>query len=539
MKKFLFFLLSITSAAFAESQVMVTITSVYKNNLVPAENITVKGSGFIVEDLTRKYVITASHVGSGQDSQIFYQGKKLKVLGDLYEGRKDLQIFEIEKSVNSASMKIQNGYIEWLPENNIRFKYADRFNFTLLNDWVYDPNLEADNAYLKNLKDALSCDLFCVLMTSNTLMQPGSSGSPLITKLGLNEWSKSDPLLPYDVREFLPEKARGLYIVRGMSIKRDRFFAKSSFIPVRDILNLIKNYVDGKRVKKEDMSYVWNMAGSLMYRTGKNFSESSAVFSSVGNGVSMDGGNIASFNEDNPVKALEKISTFPKFGNREEQYWYFYYNGPAPTYYIMMVGPVWFSAEHRAAFHNESRGDWMAPTENIGYTTASVYENLFHFLAKKLPLLGDEKTLKMSDWGWNESWKSPYKAIEVNVPTKDKSSLRFYLISGGGICETQKTEECHKRFEPVSEIKDSRGVTYIVDLRDLIFLNPENLKTNAFRQKIQYDLSADALQTKNAEATVEEYRKLKIYFRKKRKLDTPLKVEEGQVESFVWLPKKV
>jgi hypothetical protein len=91
---------------------------------------------------------------------------------------------------------------------------------------------------------------------------------------------------------------------------------------------------------------------------------------------------------------------------------------------------------------------------------------------------------------------------------------------------------------PVSEIKDSRGVTYIVDLRDLIFLNPENLKTNAFRQKIQYDLSADALQTKNAEATVEEYRKLKIYFRKKRKLDTPLKVEEGQVESFIWSPKK-
>lgn len=511
------FIASFSMAQAETSKVMVTVSSSYEDQSTFKENKQkkhVKGSGFLVTGFGKSFVVTAAHVGSGENPQITSGKDLLKITGSLYDGIRDVQVFEVESS-NYPAMVIKEGsYIEWTPEANARRKSVDSFNFVLLNDWVSDPHLSQDNTYSALKKEALNCDMLCVLLQSDVILQPGSSGSPLLTKLASRDLNSSeDTLLPYDLREGLPEKNLGAFILRGMSIKRERFFSRTSFIPSYEIIAAIKNYVKGARTK--DPLFTWNVSGGLMYRTKKDFSESSVISYSVGNSVSMDGGELASYNEDNPSAMLENLTSFPMNQGKESLYWYFNYNGP--NFELFMVGPIWFSLEHYAYFSSNRSKNFF------GYSDALVYNSLGEFLAKKLYRL----STPLDGFGITDN------GIEVKIKTAEKSILNFTIGRSGQICDLS-IRKCHKNMEPISEIKDSKGASYIVDIRDLLFINLENIRSDLFRKESARGISPKEAYELTIKGLIQEYRRFKVHYRKKRMTTTPMTTEEGQVQTKVW-----
>jgi S1-C subfamily serine protease len=133
-----------------QSNILVTVTTSYKDKslLNSSKEIKIKGSGFFVSAFSKLFVVTASHVGSGNNTEITYNGKKLEILGELYDGAFDVQIFQVTIPFNNVPvMELVGDYIEWGLEKNFRAKQIDQNNFTLLNSWVFDPNLDIDNRF--------------------------------------------------------------------------------------------------------------------------------------------------------------------------------------------------------------------------------------------------------------------------------------------------------------------------------------------------------------------------------------------------------
>lgn len=499
------------------SKSLVTVISYYDNLSAPFQKIKIKGSGFLVWAFNKQFVVTASHVSQGKDRQIFFGNKKLNILGDLYEGKNDLHVIEVEPVLESYPMMLRDdNFIEWQKEESVRSRTVDQFNFVLLNDWVKDPNLALDNDYSKMRVDDVHCTLNCVSLRSDTIMQPGSSGSPLLTRIPEEvEWKKTT--LPFDSREKLPFK-RGKYFLRGLTIKRERFFAQSAFVPVDSIVSAIKNYM--QRPAKTSNFLTWNMSGSLMFRNiGERIHESAVISAAVGNSVSMDGGNsvsmdggdLALMNEDAPSEVFADVTSFPVVSGKESMNWLFITRDETD----IVMAAMWFDIESYSAFQGLMFNVGLKEEEDGFY---------LKFLLHKIPRPGSGLSLP----GLTPTEDS----LNVEVPTDEGTKLVFSLNIRGAYCKT--LNNCAKRFQPIIEVPDSTGQIYLVDLRGFIFLNPELSESEIFKDPKTLSLNKlqkDRLQTS---VFVEEMDKIRLRFRKKRAVKSPLRISEGKMTKKTW-----
>lgn len=498
------------------SEILVTITSQYKDKSPPFKDVTVKGSGFLVRKADKQFVITAAHVSTGANVEILYQGSKVKILGDFYKGSKDLHVIEVERFPEMKSMVLLNDrYIEWKKEESVRLRWVDSFNFVLLNDWVIDPNLEIDNFYSISRPDAIHCAFDCVYLNSATLMQPGSSGSPLLSLV-----PEANPeRLNYDRREAVPNAPKR-YFLRGMTLKRDRFFVRSSFMPAWSIALAIEGYL--KREAKDDTNYfTWNVSGDLMYRTGRQDTlfESSSVSSSVGNSVSMDGGNSVSMdggdftirNEDEPSVILKDISAFPKLEGKESMNWLFISRDPQSR---LISGWLYFDMAYYAHFSNFLL--------SIGAPTEDDKTNYLRFLLMRL----NDLTKPL------EGITASQNSLRVTLKTLENTTLDFVLNKKGAYCKD--TNECASGFQPIIEVPDSTGQAYIVDLRGFAFVDPELSHTDAFRNPKIRQMSDKEYSIFSFAEREKELERIKLQFRKKRSVKTPLTIEEGRAQIIEW-----
>jgi hypothetical protein len=501
------------------SEILVTVSSKYSDQSNSTKNAIVKGSGFLVAANGKLFVVTAAHVGSGKEVEITYEGQKFSILGELYEGKYDVQVFEvhIQRETIPVTFLLNNAYIEWRDEGNVRAKWLDQFNFTLLNKWVYDPNLQKDNAFSLPRKNTLTCDLYCVFLDSPTLIQPGSSGSPLITKVpSKSEWTPTE--MPYDAREWTPPKeAEGRFFVRGMAVKRERFFARSSFIPVSKIVSTILSYEKGKRTSNPE--YKWNVAGSLMFRSDDdNLHESASVSSGVGNAVSIDGGNAVSidggnlqtFNEDDPATLLKTITSFPVLDGKSSHTWLLMMRSFEGA---MISSHVWFDMEHYSALSGFIFATLPVENENRENHAGFLMYKVKKFPKDGLTYVGDK--------------------LEVEAITSEGSRLRFLLNIKGALCLDMIT--CSNAFEPVLEVKDDRGVYYLVDIRGLLFLNPTYSESRNFRSPAILKLEREEQGRLMSKELIDEVGTSRIFFRKKRYNKQPMTVEEGVVQMKAWV----
>jgi hypothetical protein len=523
---FLFLATALVGSKTAHAEIMVTITSSFEDQRTLFGKKLIKGSGFLVSAYNKQFVITASHVGSGSNPVISLNGVELQIIGQLYEGKRDVMIFEVQCQI-SSSMTLKDGVIFWEPERNHRLKYVDQSNFVLLNSWVEDPNLNIDNKYALKRKDALNCDFFCVLLQSSAILQPGSSGSPLLSRIEEKDWADKEADFPYDARERLPQNLWGKTILRGISIKRDRFFSRSFFIPSLEVVKVINKYVKNNLRSSAEPAFVWQISGSLMYRYKYfDFYESSLAAHHSGNGVSMDGGELSLYNEETPLKTLNVASSFPWYSGIKVFSWYFYfYKGEG----VYQLGPMWFSMEHYAAFHEDD--GMLEMMADMGFTFELGKNNLFDIFKRSMSAVGK----KLADGSVEyQGLRTTAKGLEVTFETNEKKTIHF-LVSNELACGVETEEKfCHYTFPSITEVKDSAGQDYILDLRELMFMNPEAMTTNYAKKRRKYDLSAKGLKQLNLSAVQEVMKIKKIRYRKKRPVVTPMSVEEGMGNTIEW-----
>lgn len=517
---------SLVSLKAAHAEVMVTITSSFEDQRTLFGKKLIKGSGFLVSAYNKQFVVTASHVGSGSNPVININGVDLPIIGQLYEGKRDVMIFEVQGQM-SSSMTLKDGVILWEPEKNHRAKSIDQSNFVLLNSWVEDLNLHIDNKYALKRKDALNCDFFCVLLQSSTILQPGSSGSPLMSRIEEKDWADKEVDFPYDVREGLPQNLWGKTILRGISIKRDRFFSRSFFVPSKEVIKVINNYVKNNLRSSAEPAFDWQISGSLMYRYKHfDFYESSLAAHHSGNGVSMDGGELSLYNEETPIKTLNIASSFPWYNGIKVFSWYFYfYKGEG----VYQIGPMWFSMEHYAAFFEDD--GMLEMFSDMGFTFELGKNNLFDIFERSMSAVGKRLADGFVEF---QGLRTTDKGLEVTFETYEKTMIHF-LVSNELYCGVETEEKfCHYTFPSITEVKDSAGQDYILDLRELMFLNPEGMTTNYAKKRRKYDLSAKGLKQLNLLAVQDGMKSKKIRYRKKRPIVTPMTVEEGMGNIVEW-----
>jgi hypothetical protein len=499
---------------------LVTIESTYKDLASPAKDVTVKGSGFLVLADNKSYVVTASHVSQGQNLRIQRNGQDIAIKGRYYVDTRDLEIIEVEGITDDFDFVLNGQVIEWLGQDIQHARWVDAFNFALLNDWVQDPNLALDNIFAKQESSAIFCDMSCQLLESTSLMQPGSSGSPLVTKIPLaSEWTESR--LIYDARELVATTAQDRYFLRGLTIRRDRFFARSAFVPAGAITEAIAAYKQGTRTSQRPKA-VWNVSSGLIFRIYNEYLyESAAVSGSSGNGISMDGGNVGDLNEENPKEVLSKITAVPVDQGEPRSYWLMMMRHPKTSQ--LLTAPVWFDMEHYMSLARFTMGlSPSNPADKDKYL--NIFISRFGGRPKPTEMLSADGAGKIT---------FPAKGfMQVDTTTAEGVQLSFLLNEFGAYCTSQT--DCTEKFQAIIEVPANNGQVYFVDLRGFLFVNPVFAKTNAFYDSKVYKMTPEEWQTYYFDEFQAELQKVRLSFRKKRAVQTPLSVQDGQVTEQVW-----
>lgn len=499
---------------------LVTIESTYKDLANPLKEVPVKGSGFLVQDGAKTFVVTASHVSQGDKLSIQHQGQALTVKGRLFIEDNDVEVMQVEGAPTSVPFVLNQKVIEWQGQQIGHARWVDAWSFALLNDWVFDPNLAADNAWAKQELFKIQCDMFCNLLQSTTLMQPGASGSPLIVKIpNASEWTEAR--FPFDVRERLAQRDSDKYYLRGLTIRRDRFFARSSFIPVGTIVEALQMYNNGNRTAATPR-VKWNVSGGLIFRISDAYLyESAATSGSSGNGVSMDGGNLGDLQEENPSEVLSHISAAPVQDGEPRMYWLMMMRHPNGA---MISAPLWFDMEHYLPIKRFTMGLSPNPADK---------DNLLNFFVGRYGKKGFPPTLPTDDGTGRINYT--LGSVQVDVPTDDGSRLNFYLNKKGAYCTDPNT--CADKFIPIIEVPASNGQVYFVDLRAFLFVNPAQSKSEAFFDPNLAKMSPTEYQNFYYDRFVDELQKIRLTFRRKRNVNTPLTVQDGQVTERIWTIK--
>lgn len=499
------------------SDALVTIESTYKDLAHPEKEVPVKGTGFLIQSGTKTFVATASHVSQGDKLVIHHQGQTLTVKGRLFVEDNDVEVIEVENVSHPVPFVLDEKGIEWQGQEIGRTRWVDALSFVLLNDWVFDPNLAADSAWAKQELSHIQCDILCNLLQSTTLMQPGSSGSPLIVKIpNATEWT--DTSWPFDVREGLPQKQFDKYFLRGLTIRRDRFFARSSFIPVSKILKALKSYNDGNRTAASP-KVKWNVSGNLIFRVSDGYLfESAAASGSSGNGVSMDGGDVGDLQEENPSGVLSNISAAPVENGEPRMYWMMMMRHPNGA---MISAPLWFDMEHYLPIKRFTMGLSPDPSQK---------DNLLNFFVARWGRKGMPAVVVSGD-GISKISHTP-GMVQIETPTADGARLNFFLNTKGAYCKDANT--CADKFMAIIEVPASNGRIYFVDLRGFLFVNPAQSKSAAFHDPNIAKLSDTEWRDFFFDRFIDELQEIRLTFRPKRAVTTPLTVEAGQVTERVW-----
>jgi hypothetical protein len=257
-----------------------------------------------------------------------------------------------------------------------------------------------------------------------------------------------------------------------------------------------------------------------------DFYESNMTAYNSGNGVTMEGGDLSLYNEETPLKTLGMASSFPWYSGIKVFSWYFYFHRNENLY---QIGPMWFSMEHFAAFF-ESDGmiDMLA---DMGFTFELSKNNLFDIFQNDISKVG--KRLPDGNVEF-QGLRTTAKGIDVTFETKEKTKIHF-IVSNEKYCGTETEEKfCHYTFPSITEVKDSAGQDYILDLRDFMFMNPESLITNYAKKRRKYDLAHESLKNLNLLAAKEAMGVKKILYRKKRFTAIPMTIEEGAGDIIEW-----
>jgi hypothetical protein len=508
--KFLWvFLMSIVSCGVTFGQIesgLVTLVSKYADELDATKTAEIKGSGFLVENQGRFFVFTASHVSQGKSLEIQYQGASLAIKARLYDGIHDFEILEVDPTGLSlvASFVYKKPYFVLKSNPSIdlyRRRWVDAYNFMPLNDWVNDPTLEQDNLGRSQRVGVLQCDFYCRLLSGNALVQPGASGSPLVATVPTEaNWTQA--YLPFDIPELIPIKSFDANVLRGVAIRRDRFFARSSFVPVKTVQKIFEAFLAGETTHAFPQS-TWKVSKSLMFRrTGGGLQESLVVSGSSGNGSSIDGGDWEKLREDFPAQVLSEISAFP-VNSIKTPVFQWLYMARNPLDRSMISSYVWFDMEHYLPHSNFVFGtdaDHLPQIDQI------------HFRAgdRKVGIDGKSELTATAD------------KVRVSIALEQGADLRFEILKSDP-------------FVPFKEIKASDSSEYIVDLRSLYMVNPATSYSQAYRDPRNRGVSPDQWEKVFYQEQELDFSTLKVFYRKKRSSPenlNPLNVDQGKAQEM-------
>jgi hypothetical protein len=489
----------------------------------------VGGSGLAFTSGNRQFVITASHVSQGDGGvTVELNGQQIKVIGRALSRTNDLELLEvtgIEPALIRASY--DGNWIDYAVPADQRRRWIDAIDFVPLLDGINDPNLDSDNKFAPSRPSVLGMDFFSQLLHGPALIQPGTSGAPLVTVVpDPAAWTASET--PYDFREGLGQLKPGRSIVRGMAIRRERFFSHSSFVTAREIKELLDGYLNGTLKPPRpgvDIEIKWKAQDALLYRVDplRNLRETIAyasataggTISDAGNGVFVDGGDIATLAEDSPKDFLGKVSAFPAYGDSPQVYWMFMMRHPTTSYLINFW--CWFDMEFypmlaRFTFGTrQTEGPHMDLVSQLG------------------PRFGQKGEYEIKTPQYVKVDKS---GVLIRIKTEDGDSIEVQLNREGVICENGA---CPEHFAPVIEAKSASGQTYIVDLHQFFFADTSKSAVPEFRdpnlqsldEKTYYKIIYDRLQA--------EVQKPRIMYRKKRAdPSTAMKLEQGLVTTVEW-----
>lgn len=510
--------------AFAD---LVRITSEYPNQDTssPVKTVRVQGTGFIIELRDHFYVLTASHVSRGENTKIFSGDNELTILGRRYSETSDVEVFEVgNPDVPVLFTVFDDKYIILRQSLKGNVRWIDAYNYVPVPAFVKDPTQKADNAVNKLKPISLYMDFYGSLLHSNSLIQPGTSGSPLIS---VKPSKPINNLTPYDMREAFGELVHGQHFVRGLTIRRERFFATSSFVPEFKLLELLSNYIQKKSIDPRDAS-TWHANGSLLYRKFGNVDEAASLSSATsggilvdgGNGVGMDGGDTFTLNEDSPGKFLSKVSSFPYHSGRPTSYWLGAMRDPGNGELVNF--PLWFDMEHYL-----SLARFIMPLRPEGDVADITSQLINRFQAQKTGKFDIKTPAGAKFDGQN---------LFINVPLAGGDRLSFVLNRYGVPCAPGK--ECNGEFKSTLEMISAKKVPYIVDIRGLYFLDPANSKSLGFRDPA---LASGMSDEKFYEIYFNEMRKemrmARLFYRKKLNLKTPLTSAQAKKTIVLWEAK--
>jgi hypothetical protein len=494
---------------------LVTLTSSYQDTLPPHELKKIQGSGFIVQLENRRFVLTASHVSQGQNLTIKLGDRTLQILGRLYDGLSDFEMIEVEGGI-PTSFQMNDQDITWVGSPDIYGKWIDQWNFVPMNKWVVDPNLSQDNTFQKTREHEIFCDSFCDTLNSLTLMQPGSSGSPLIQFFPAeSEFQKE--YLPIDAREGYWGTKFGTYRLRGVTIRRERFYSRSSFVSYPKIQGIIEAYLQGQRTQPARLESKWELKGSVLARLSGSVSETMALGGSSGNGISMDGGDLGKIQEENPKSIFDQITAYP---GSEQGAFFWVMMMRHPTTSKLINFPTWFDMEQ----YNRMKRWVMALSPD-----PEDVHNILNILTARFGRPGPPA--RMVDPSGELVMKYVPGEVSFEIQASPSDKIQFKINRTGYVCQ----EICNSRFDPVVEVRSQIGQAYLVDLRGLFFVDSSHNRSKVFRHTSMQTISDADYEKLVFDELDKEGQRFRLSIRKKRPEGAaPMTVQEGLPKQFEW-----
>lgn len=510
----------------AEASV-VRVFSSYVDQNRPDHRLRVAGSGILFKLREgRQFVFTASHVSQGDGTEIEFGDRRLSIVGRARGPNNDLEIFEVTGAdPASIDAELDGSHIVYraMPEGRVR--WIDSFNFVPIENWVADPHVGADSLFARNRLSVLRMDFFNIVLHAESLIQPGTSGSALITQVpDLVTWPNPNET-PYDVRESMRGFAPGKLVLRGMGIRRERFFSGAGFVPYSAMRALLTQYLEQKT---ETPEWKWYAQGPLLFRVFQEYTRETAslgsntaggVISDSGNGLSMDGGDLATLAEDEPASYLSKVSAFPETAGEPTISWVTAMRHPKTSFFINFM--AWFDMEFYPALHLFT---WGLSPEKGQSPLQLVKKTHYRFRVKDgRPFeVQSPQYIRFDDSG---------VFFRLKLPGQD--TLEFQLNSDGLLAKADGTYP--EFFAPVIEVPSKSGQTYLVDLHRFFFVDFATTQLPRLRTREAEQMSPEDLRNAIYDELQWAGAYPKLSFRKKRSdLTRPMSVEEGLPQTIEW-----
>lgn len=498
---------------------LVRVSSVYPDQTDSSRKIRVGGSGllFAHEANGRMFVFTASHVSQGENLAVDFAGRSLTVIGRQMHDSQDLELIEVSGvTPPEVAAKFSRGHIFYDTTQISRRRVIDGYNFVPLLPWVTDPNLDVDNAYNSARASALYLDALSGLLNGDYLIQPGTSGSPLVTIVPA---PGALPHLPYDMREGLSSLTPGQAVVRGIAIRRERFFSRGGIVYSGWMRELLKNYLNSTPSQSE---VKWKARGGILYRELDRFIETAStsgataggVLVDAGNGVYIDGGDLGSLGEETPAEFLGKISAFPLHDGQPMSLIVFMSRHPNPPHELINF-LAWFDME--------------------------VYARVRRFMMA----LGDDPSNPrdmVGDFNQRLNKTTPFEIAQPQYIGVDANGLTGRIIDDGDTVEFRINRlgahcvdgVCAARFQPMIEVVSARGLPYILDLKELFYVDLGGTPIPALSAPGADSLSPEAVNTAIFDMLSKLYVKPRLHYRRKRTSVEPMTVAQGQRKTVEW-----